>query len=108
MGLKVFDQYTYLHFATGIIAYFFNISVVSWLILHTLFEIIENTNSGINIINTYLKFWPGGKPYQDSFLNCIGDTLGTIIGWISAYVLDKYGSKYKLYKIHLNSCFINS
>ena len=98
MGIYLFDQYTYLHFATGIIAYFFNISLVSWFILHSVFELIENTNIGINIINIYLKFWPGGKPYKDSFINSIGDTLGTIIGWISAYILNKYGKKYKLYK----------
>ena len=98
MGINLFDQYTYLHFATGIVAYFFNISLVSWFILHSIFELIENTNIGINIINIYLKFWPGGKPYKDSFINSIGDTFGTIIGWISAYVLNKYGKKYKLYK----------
>lgn len=102
MGLKLFDQYTYLHFAVGITAYFFNISIVSWVVVHSLFEIIENTNIGIHIINTYLKLWPGGKPYQDSFINSIGDTIGTIIGWLSAYLLDKYGTKYKLYNQHLN------
>ena len=101
MGLKLFDQYTYLHFAVGIIAYFFNISILSWFAIHSIFEIVENTNFGINIINTYLKFWPGGKPYPDTFINIIGDTIGTIIGWLSAYLLDKYGSKYKLYKSHL-------
>ena len=102
MGLILFDQYTYLHFASGIIAYFFNISILTWFVIHSLFEIIENNNIGINIINKYFKFWPGGKPYPDSFINSIGDTIGTIIGWISAYLLDKYGSKYKLYKKHLN------
>jgi hypothetical protein len=102
MGFKIFDQYTYLHFASGIIAYFFNISILSWIVLHSLFEIIENSTHGIKIINTYLKFWPGGKPYQDTFINSIGDTIGTLLGWLSAYLLDKYGSKYKLYKRHLN------
>ena len=102
MGLLLFDQYTYLHFASGIIAYFFNISILTWFVLHTIFETTENTNIGINIINKYLKFWPGGKPYPDTLSNIIGDTIGTILGWSSAYLLDKYGSKYKLYKSHLN------
>ena len=31
MGPKFFDQYTYLHFAVGIIAYFWNISLKKWL-----------------------------------------------------------------------------
>ena len=49
MGLKLFDQYTYLHFAVGIIAYFFNISILSWFAIHSIFELVENTNIGINI-----------------------------------------------------------
>ena len=55
----------------------------------------------MNLINNYFKFWPGGKPYADSFINCLGDTVGTIIGWFSAYLIDKLGSKYKIYETHL-------
>ena len=44
MGLKIFDQYTYLHFASGIIADFFNISILTWFVIHSLFEIIENNS----------------------------------------------------------------
>ena len=62
MGLNFIDQYSYLHFASGIIAYFFDISLLYWLIIHTVFEIMENTENGIFIINKYLTFWPGGKP----------------------------------------------
>lgn len=62
MGNKLFDQYTYLHFATGIIVYFWNISLFNWIILHSFFEFIENTTFGINIINKYFTYWPGGKP----------------------------------------------
>ena len=41
MGYQLFDKYTYLHFAMGIVAYF-------WNILHTIFEIVENTQMGMN------------------------------------------------------------
>ena len=101
MGKKLLDQYTYLHFASGIIAYFWNIPFKTWLVLHTLFEILENTQTGVNFINKQLFFWPGGKPGPDSIINIVGDTLGTIIGWGSAYYLDKIGSKYKWYSPHL-------
>ena len=47
MGSQVFDQYTYLHFAVGIIVYFWGISLENWIIIHTLFEIIENMDMGI-------------------------------------------------------------
>jgi len=102
MGRHMFDQYTYLHFATGIIVYFFGISFNNWLLLHTLFEIIENTAFGISFINTYFTFWPGGKPKPDYIINIFGDTLGALFGWISACYLDNIGNKYGWYKQHIN------
>ena len=101
MGLKLIDQYTYLHFASGIIAYFWNLSLVQWIIFHTIFEYLENTKFGISIINKYFKIWPGGKPHADSFTNNIGDTMGTIVGWLSAYYIDKLGKKYGWYELHI-------
>lgn len=101
MGTIIFDQFTYLHLATGIIIYFWGITFKNFIILHTLFEIIENTNSGMYIINNNLSFWPGGKPQRDTNVNIIGDTIGAIIGWMSAYYLDKLGSKYGWYELHI-------
>jgi len=97
MGYKYFDRYTYLHFAMGVVVYFWNISLVNWVIIHTLFEFLENTQVGMNIINNYIVFWPGGKPTSDTFINNIGDTFGAILGWLSAYGLDRLGNYYKLY-----------
>ena len=87
MGNGFIDKYSYLHFATGIISYFFDISFFNWFILHTIFEIIENTDIGIKFINRYLIFWPGGKEKPDSFINNIGDTIFALVGWISAYII---------------------
>jgi hypothetical protein len=101
MGNILFDQYTYLHFAVGIIVYFWNIPLLNWFVLHTIFEVLENSQMGINFINNYLVFWPGGKPKPDSILNVIGDTYGAIIGWLSAYYLDKIGNKYGWYTLHI-------
>jgi hypothetical protein len=101
MGKRLFDQYTYLHFAVGIIAYFWNISIQKWVILHSIFEFLENTQMGMNIINKYIVFWPGGKPRSDYGINNIGDTLGAIIGWLSAYYLDTMGNKYGWYNLHI-------
>lgn len=103
MGNYLFDQYTYLHFSVGIIFYFWGINFNVSLIIHTLFEIIENTQFGINLINKYLFFWPGGKPKSDSIKNIIGDTIGFIIGWLSAYYLDKIGSRLGWYNVHIIS-----
>lgn len=101
MGVQMFDQYTYLHLAVGIITYFWDISLRNCIILHTIFELLENTQICMNIINTYIKFWPGGKPKSDSIINIIGDTSGVIIGWLSAYYLDKLGNKFGWYISHI-------
>ena len=87
MGQLLFDRFTYLHFASGIIAYFFDLSLLQFIILHTIFEIIENTKFGINFINKYLFSWPGGKSDSDRIINNIGDTIGALIGWLSAYLI---------------------
>ena len=101
MGYNYFDQYTYLHFAVGIVAYFWNISLINWVILHTIFEFLENTQMGMNIINKYIVFWPGGKPKSDTIINNLGDTFGSVLGWLSAYYLNKLGNNYKLYGLHI-------
>ena len=101
MGHQLFDQYTYIHFAVGVIVYFWNISLVYWFVLHSIFEFVENTQMGINIINKYFVFWPGGKPIPDSIMNMVGDTSGAVLGWLSAYYLDKLGHKYNWYEPHI-------
>ena len=97
----MFDQYTYLHFAVGIVAYFWGISLESWFVIHTIYELFEITPIGMKFINTYFgKLWPGGgKHVAEPIINCVGDSFGAIIGWLSAYYLDKLGSKYDWYAL---------
>ena len=101
MGNQMFDQFSYLHFASGIIAYFWGIPFIYWVVLHVIFEIFENTNIGIWIINNLIVFWPGGKSGKDSLNNIIGDNITAFLGWFSAYYLDKLGSKYNWYSKHI-------
>jgi hypothetical protein len=101
MGLYLLDQYSLLHVASGIIAYFWGLNLKTWIILHIIFEIIENTPMGINFINNYIYIWPGGKNRSDSLFNMSGDVLSGIIGWLSAYYLDKLGQQYGWYKSHI-------
>jgi hypothetical protein len=89
MGRTWFDQYSLLHLAVGIVAYFWSISLFMTILIHILFEIIENTHFGMNLINTYFQYWwPGGKPYSDNLLNSTTDTIFTGLGWLIAYNLD--------------------
>ena len=102
MGTNLIDQYSLLHFATGIVAYFLNIRLPTWIVLHCLFELLENTEHGIAAINKFLKsVWPGGKNYSDSPINSAGDVVFAALGWIVAYYVDEIGSKYKLFERHI-------
>ena len=90
MGKNIIDQFSLLHFASGVIVYFWGIKLVNWIILHTIFELLENTEKGVKFIDNYITFWPGGKKSPDSFKNSISDTIFAIIGFIIAQLLDKY------------------
>ena len=97
MGNKFIDQYSLLHFAVGIVVYFWDISLLSWFVLHTIFELIENTQQGIYFINNYITWWQGGKPRPDSIINSIGDTIFSLLGWVIAYYTDQFGKQWQLY-----------
>ena len=88
--MAMFDKYSLLHFASGIIAYFWGVSFKTWMILHVLFEYLENTRVGMKFINDYFKLWPGGKSKADSFENSmIGDNISAALGWIVSRAIDK-------------------
>lgn len=98
MGSATFDQYSYLHMATGVIMYFFGFSFWMTIFVHIIFEAAENTELGMLFINRYLGWiWPGKKKKADSVENNIGDTIATAIGWITAYMLDDYAKKHNWY-----------
>ena len=82
MGKYFFDKYSLLHFAWGVIARYLNIRLYDWLALNIVFEIVENTSYGMNVINRYFWFWPGGKPERDSLLNNIGDIIFALLGYM--------------------------
>lgn len=87
MGKYLLDVYSILHFAVGILWHYMGFDIISLLLLHTIFEIIENSTVGMYIINTYFKFWPGGKPSTDTLINSISDISISLVGWVLA---DKY------------------
>lgn len=88
--MNVFDEFSLLHFATGIIAYFWGVPLAWWIFLHVLFEYLENTKLGMKFIEHYLPFWPGGKHKKESFVNSmIGDNVAAIAGWVLASFAEK-------------------
>jgi hypothetical protein len=102
MGTYIADQYSLLHLSVGVIAYFWNFSLLYSFIIHFVFELLENTTIGVSLINKYIIepgyfSWPGGKHHPDSLLNMLGDNIFFALGWTVAYVLDAIGTKYKWY-----------
>jgi len=92
MGTALFDAYSLLHFAVGVIARHWNVAFLLFLVAHIIFELLENTKAGMHIINTYITAWPGGKSFPDTFLNSqIGDNLSAAVGWWAADALLTYG-----------------
>ena len=88
MGFKFTDRYSLLHFASGIIAYYWGISFATWFIIHLLYEYLENTMQGMKIINK-IKLWPGGKEKADTILNSIGDQFYGLLGWLFTFFIIK-------------------
>ncbi len=81
------DQFSLLHFASGIIAYYAGIPLGWWFLGHALLELLEDTQPGVVFINKFFgKIWPGGgKKVPDSFLNSeLGDNFYAVLGWIFA------------------------
>ena len=97
MGKYMIDQFSLLHFAAGIIAYFWGFSALHTFLLHVVFEWAENTRTGMKFINEQFPFWPGGKPYADSLLNQFTDTIFTMIGWYISQLADVYSAEKHLY-----------
>ncbi len=97
MGNNLVDQYSLLHFASGVVAYFWGVPPGTWFIVHVSFEVAENTQAGMDFINTSLTWWPGGKPRADDFVNIVGDNISAMAGWWIASKLDDEGKKKKWY-----------
>jgi hypothetical protein len=89
MGIHFTDKYSLLHFACGIVVYYWNVSFTAWFILHLIFELTENTELGMYYIRQ-VKLWPGGKMHPDSWINSTGDQFYSVLGWFFAYCIVTY------------------
>ena len=89
MGNNFLDKYSLLHFASGVVAFHWSIDLPTWILFHVSFEVIENTQAGMKVINKYITRWPGGKKQPDSLTNILGDNFAAILGWWVSSKLDE-------------------
>lgn len=85
MGIYFTDKYSLLHFSSGIIAYYWNVTFIYWFILHAIYEVVENIPSVVKLIDK-ITLWPGGKKYPDKIINRLGDQFYAILGWIFTHI----------------------
>ena len=97
MGKQFLDQYSLLHFASGVAAYFWGLKALPFFLAHVTFEAAENTEAGMRFINESLVWWPGGKPKRDELVNIVGDNVAAMVGWYAAYKLDETGKRERWY-----------
>ena len=103
MGHLFADQYSILHFSVGTLMYFWNIPFLIAMLVHILFEYLENTKTGMALINKYIIHpgwfsWPGGKYESDYPINTFGDNVFFFLGYVISYILDIVGIKRGWYK----------
>lgn len=83
MGQSFLDTYSLLHYATGVVAYYWGVGFYTFGVAHVVFELLENSSPGMAVIRAF-PFWPGGKSRADSVLNMVGDTVFGLLGHWSA------------------------
>ena len=86
--MRFLDRYSLLHFAVGLVAYFLGASFLQWFVIHGLFELLENTQAGMEFIHAHFNwFWPGGKEYADPWTNMLGDQTFAMLGWMLPWLM---------------------
>ena len=96
---KIIDRNTYLHFAAGIIAYYWGFTLIDWLILHILLDLFQRTKLGKKVTKIFARIWPEPSDLSsETYLNVLGDSAFAVLGWVSAYLLDKFLQKIGMYK----------
>ena len=80
MGKNFCDKFSTLHLISGMIAHHVGISLTHAIVIHTLFELTENTPTGRKFLQN-IKVWPGGKDSADTLENMVGDTAFFVLGF---------------------------
>jgi hypothetical protein len=104
----IFDKFSVLHFSVGAILFYFNISLFTAIIIHTIHEMFENPTLykvSKNIIDYFFKninpelnkINLGVKNYryniETSINSFLGDTLSFVAGWCFASYYFYNGNK---------------
>ena len=71
------DEWSIVHVSGGIVAAQTGITLPQFMVLHTLFELVENTDQGTGLLSKI--GWD--RKNGDTWANIAGDTLSAVAGW---------------------------
>ena len=67
---KIYDRNTYLHFAAGIIAYYWGFTLIECISIDVLLDIFQRTELGKKVTKFFLRIWPeSGYLNSETYLN---------------------------------------
>ena len=87
MDQPLFDQYSLIHFAVGVLLFFARISFVLATLTHATISLLYNNETGYEAIRRFAFWWPGSKR-PDSAFNIVGDNISFMSGWLFASAVD--------------------
>ena len=79
MNRHFFDEWLWLHVAVGFLGYSVGLSEIHYVLAHSVYELLSNTETGMNFVNK-IPLWPN-KPEIDSMENIIADPFWGWVGW---------------------------
>jgi len=77
VNVTPFDAWSFVHLASGVVAASMKTTLPTFIMLHTLFELIENTEE----ISGLMKQVGFDRRRMDTPANMLGDTVAAGIGW---------------------------
>lgn len=73
----ILDEWTFVHFAAGIVLSQTGFTALQTLVLHSITEAVENTEAGSNVLRSI--GWD--RSAMDSPVNIATDTISAMAGW---------------------------
>ena len=77
MNTSPFDAWSFVHVGGGVIAASLNTTLPTFLLIHTIWEILEQTEE----VSSAMRKVGFDRDRMDSRTNMFGDTVAALIGW---------------------------
>lgn len=101
-GLDIFSS---VHFGAGVVAGVFGVPLFAWMLVHILFELLENQSLGVAFFQwtepfIFQMFGQSNRTsdyYGDKAINSTVDNLMALLGWWLGTKISLVASNYRIY-----------